>query len=300
MLEEKITTYADYLKSIGETVVEINGIPWMKYNSALISATAMPVFVDVSYENAIRALNKTGALFFRYNTRPNSENRDLESKNWWQVVCRQYDISSVSANTRSKIHRGLKRMTIRLEDPNWLAENGYHCHVNSYARYKNVKPQTKKAFQQFIKSLAGLPFFEIWVCSNNTELLGYIICLREDNGVFMHTIDVSPAGLHDYAAYAMIHTLLEHYINQQGIPVTNGSRSISHETHMQDFLTKFGFEREYSKLNVVYRRDIQFIVRILYPFRKLLRHLVLLPFIHKVSAALFQEEIVRQQRGTKI
>ena len=84
----------------------------------------------------------------------------------------------------------------------------------------------------------------------------------------MHTIDLSPAGLHDYAAYAMIHTILEDYINQQGIPVTNGSRSISHETHMQDFLTKFGFKREYSKLNVVYRRDIQIIVKALFPFRK--------------------------------
>jgi len=293
--EETKYTYSNYLKSIGETVVEIDGVPWMKYNNALVSATAMPVYVEVTYEQALKALKTTEALFFRYNSCPNSN-----SQTWWQVICRQYDITSVSANTRSKIHRGLKRMTISLKDPNWLADNGYNCHVNSYARYKNVKPLTKKGFQAFVKSLAGHACFDIWVCSNETELLGYIICLREDNGVFMHTIDLSPAGLHDYAAYAMIHTVLKHYINQLGIPVTNGSRSISHETHMQDFLTKFGFKREYSKLNVVYRRDIQFIVRALFPFRKLLRLFKMLPIIHKVSAVLFQEEIIRQQSGNTI
>ena len=144
MHEEKIKTYADYLKSLGETVVEIDGIQWMKYNNAFVSATAMPVYVEVTYEKALKALKTAGALFFRYNTCPYVENKSTENQNWWQVICRQYDVSSVSANTRSKIHRGLKRMTIRLEDPLWLAENGYHCHVNSYARYKNVKPQTKK------------------------------------------------------------------------------------------------------------------------------------------------------------
>ncbi len=310
MLDRKIRTYTDYLKSVGETVVEIDGIPWMKYNNALVSATAMPVYVEISYEKAIKALNQTGALFLRYNTYVNDgdpilrnqslRNQSEKYQNWWQVICRQYDIMSVSANTRSKIHRGLKRMMIRREDANWLANNGYNCHVKSYSRYKNVKAQPIKTFQYFTKTLAGLEFFDVWVCSNNNELLGYIICLREDNGVFMHTVDLTPAGLHDYAAYAMIHTILEHYVNKQGIPVSNGSRSISHETHMQDFLGKLGFQKEYSKLNVVYRHDIQLIIRILFPFRKLLRLFTALPVIHKVSAVLFQEEIIRQQSDSGV
>jgi len=305
VLDKKIETYADHLKSTGEAVVEIDGIPWMKYNNALVTATAMPIYEEVTNEKAIAALKTTGALFLRYNTRPNVGNQSSINQSWWQVICRHYDLSSVSANTRSKVHRGLKRMEIHLEEPTWLAENGYQCHVKSYARYKNVKPQTIETFRQFFENLADLAFFDIWVCRSNSssnncssesELLGYIICLREDDGVFMHTIDLTPTGLHNYAAYAMIHTILEYYVNQLGIPVTNGSRSISHETQMQDFLEKFAFKKEFSTLNVIYRRHIYLTIRTLFPFRKFLRPFIFLSFVHKIAAALFQEEILRQQR----
>jgi len=63
VLEQKIETYADHLKSIGEAVVEIDGIPWMKYNNALVSVTTMPVYVEITNEKAIEALKKRGHCF---------------------------------------------------------------------------------------------------------------------------------------------------------------------------------------------------------------------------------------------
>jgi len=278
------------LMSQGEMVLDIKGLPWMKYHGALIPAAAMPVYVDLACDEADLIVKKSKALFLRYTTGPMTT-----PTNWWNIVCRHYDFNSVSSNTRSKIRRGTRRLEIEQVSPDWLCRQGYECHVKCYQRYKHALPKSKKEFESFLHSLREQSIFNVWACSKKGELLGYIICLVESNGVFMHTIDITPAGLHDYAAYAMIHRILEYYVNEKGLPVSNGSRSIAHETDMQDFLRKLGFEREYAELHIIYRPDIKLIVSLLYPFRNILKFMNRIPLINKVSSVLFQEEIARKQ-----
>lgn len=86
-----------------------------------------------------------------------------------------------------------------------------------------------------------MPSFEAWARVNNEELQGNILCLREKNGVFLHSTDIPP-GLEKLDAYAMILHLPDHYINEAEIPASNVSRTISHSTEMLDFLGNFCFE----------------------------------------------------------
>jgi len=285
-----VKSYAEFLISQGEVVVDLEGVFWMKYHGALISAAAMPVYIDLTYDEGNQLLKKSGALFLRYESGPVKT-----PTNWWTIVCRHYDFNQVSSNTRSKIRRGTRRLEIKQLSPEWLSEKGYECHVKCYQRYKHAMPKSRKAYISFINSLRGQSVFDIWGCLKNGELQGYIICLVESDGVFMHTIDITPAALHEYATYAMIHRILEYYVNEKGLAVSNGTRSISHETNMQDFLCKLGFEREYAELHVVYRNDIKLVVGLLYPFRNILKLISMIPIIHKVSSVLFQEQIFRNQ-----
>ncbi|MCR4401057.1 MAG: hypothetical protein NUV35_09390, partial [Syntrophomonadaceae bacterium] len=75
--------------------------------------------------------------------------------------------------------------------------------------------------------------------------------------------------------------------------LSNGSRSISHDTNMQDFLAKFGFRKEYCLLRVAYRPVVDLAVRALYPFRGLISSLQGRR-AQPVSAILFQEELKRR------
>jgi len=285
-----IKSYAEFLISQGEVVLDLGGVSWMDYHGALISAAAMPVYIDLTVDEATQLVKKSGALFIRYQT-----GRIKTPAEWWTIVCRQYSFKNVSSNTRSKIRRGTQRLEIKNVTPEWLIKQGYECHVKCYQRYKYARPKSRKAFNAFINSLRDQSIFDIWACMKNEELLGYIICLVESDGVFMHTIDITPAALHEYASYAMIHRILEYYVNEKGLAVSNGNRSIAHTTNMQDFLCKLGFEREYSELHVVYRPDIKLVVCLLYPFRNILKLFNRIPVLHKMSSVLFQEQIVRNQ-----
>ena len=290
-----IKCYADFLMSQGEKVYEAEDVSWMKYHGALIPATAMPVYVDLSYDKAAHLVKKSTSLFLRYATGPMTT-----PTHWWNIVCRQYDLNGVSSNTRSKIRRGTRRLEIDQVSSDWLSKQGYECHVKCYQRYKHASPKRRNEFESFVNGLEGQSIFDIWACTKGGDLLGYIICLVESQGVFMHTIDITPEGLHDYAAYAMIHHILEYYVNKKGLSVSNGSRSISHVTDMQDFLLKLGFEREYAELHVIYRPDIRLIVSFLYPFRKVFKFMNGISFFHKLSSVLFQEEIIRRQMSSQL
>lgn len=290
-LGDGASSYAEFLAAQDETVVELSGLPWMKYHGAFIPATAMPAYCRVSRAEAMKVLVRNRAIFLRYSTGP-----ARNETNWWHMVCRSYDFERTSANTRSKIRRGLKRTEVRRVSPAWLAENGYGCHIRSHERYLNASPQSPEEFRRFLNSIDDQHIFEAWACFAKGELVGYIVCLIED-GVFLHTIDITPVALRDYAAYAIIHTILDHYIRQEGVLVSNGSRSISHATDMQDFLLKFGFEREYCDLRVIYHPAAELIVRCLYPFRAAVKRMTRLPAAHKISSALYQEELARDQEG---
>ena len=289
---EIFNSYSEYILAQGGTVIDVGDVQWMEYQGALIPAAAMPVHVDLSHHDAVQALKQTGALFLRFTNLPSEH-----ETNWWYMVCRQYDIAKVSSNTRSKIHRGLNRLQVKPVTPSWLADNAYDCHVKSFQRYKHASPQSEPVFRHFLLSMEKQPIFNVWSCTKQENVVGYILCLCDHDGVFMHTIDITPEGLHDYAAYAMLHCVLENYVNEKKLAVSNGSRSISHATEMQDFLSKFGFEREYCQLHVVYRPDVAVAVRFLYPLRKLLRVFEMFPFVHKVCAVLYQEQILRHSRG---
>ena len=64
--------------------------------------------------------------------------------------------------------------------------------------------------------------------------------------------------------------MLTHYLNERKMRyVLDGSRSIYHNTNIQDHLVSvFGFTREYAVLNAQYNPLLYLPVRMCFPFRK--------------------------------
>jgi hypothetical protein len=76
--------------------------------------------------------------------------------------------------------------------------------------------------------------------------------------------------------------------------VSNGSRSISHDTNMQDYLLKFGWHKQFCRLNIVYGPLAEIGVKALYPFRRYISRLPDHGVLHKVQSVLFQEQLRRE------
>lgn len=94
---------------------------------------------------------------------------------------------------------------------------------------------------------------------------------------------------------ALVHYLLEDHkekLAQDSFYILDGARSINHETAFQDYLEKyFGFRKAYCKLHIAYNPKIKWLVKLLYPLRRLLLKLDSVGIIHKINAVMKMEEI---------
>lgn len=93
---------------------------------------------------------------------------------------------------------------------------------------------------------------------------------------------------------AMVAAIVEDYNARLGknFYINDGARSISHETNFQDYLEKyFGFRKAYCKLHIAYNPRIKWAVKVLFPFRKILRKFDEIGFIHQINSVLYMEEL---------
>src|SRR5271157_1646720 len=108
--------YADYLIRQGERLFEGGGTRWKIYHKALVPASPIPTFTQLTLEEAKAILNQSNAHFIRWSSDPTEE-----PTTWWWNVCSSYDKSKLSSNTRSKIKRGTRLCTVDRVSAPWLA-----------------------------------------------------------------------------------------------------------------------------------------------------------------------------------
>jgi hypothetical protein len=282
--------YTQWLLDTGNTLYHAGGIHWRKYNGALVPADATPVFITLTQHEQKQLLRQSKALCLRYSSDPSTEETQ-----WWFVVCQHYDTASLSGNTRSKINRGNKRCEVRQLDSNWFFENGYSCYRSAYHRYVNTQPINETAFKKSIAEKQAGPF-EWWGVYVGNELAGYCECIIEEKEVSTNIIKFNPDYFKQYTSYALLDKILSHYSQKDKI-ISNGNRSIAHDTNMQEFLMKLGFTNAFCNLNVIYQPYLSAIVRTIYPGRDLINNIPDSALLVRLKALLLQEEIVRSCHG---
>jgi hypothetical protein len=268
------------------------GIYWQIYGGALIPATIKPLFIDPEDKEVIALLRQSGAAFVRFTSRP-SETPTA----WWYMVCEKYDGSKHSANTRYKVRRAHKNFVVKPVDPLWLAHHGYSCYLAAASRYSFNQPTSEDEFRRHTSSMQEGPF-EPWGIFSQDELAGYGILIREDNDITTAVLKFHPRHLKGYCAYAFFDGILSHYVADLGLRINNGNRAISHDTHIQDFLLKFGYSRWYGHLKVAYQPWLAYLVRLAYPFRAIFDRLPFFFCQQKMNPTLRQEEFRRQCLNT--
>lgn len=279
-------TYADYLRQAGIPLFDGAGITWQFYQGALIPASPLPTFADIGIDTCRRLLDESNAYLIRWSSDPSNQETP-----WWWVICDEYDFSQLPSKIRGEIRRGRRGCIVRRISATWLAEFGYECYKKAFARYRYSKPVVESEFRfHMLQKLDFEKLFEYWGIFVEDKLAGYVECIIEDQGVATSIIKYDPDYLQYYISYATIDTLLTHYVTERGLPINNSTRSISHDTNIQDFLLKFGFRRQYCRLNVQYNHYIELVILLLYPVRRFLPDWRI---IQKPKSLLFQEELRR-------
>ncbi len=287
------SAYIEWLQRHAVPLVEGAGIVWRPYEGALIPATAAPCFVSVTTDEARRLLKQSRSWLLRYSSDPCSQ-----PTAWWYVVCDRYDPGSLSSKTRNEINRSRRECTVTRIESEWLAARGYACYRAAFGRYGGSTPVPESRWREDILRSSDGPF-EYWGVFVGERLAGYGRCILEGDNVATSAIRLDPEHLKDRVSYALVSHLLASYVGEGGKTMSNGNRSVGHDTRFQEFLIKFGFRQQFCRLNIAYGGALRSAVGLMYPVRRGVLSVASGRRLQRLRTLLVQEEWRRASQGIR-
>ena len=258
---------------------------WRKYQGVLVSAQAP--HHEVITQNIISELDENNAFLARWIT-----NFDCKKKLdfWYLILDKKMDLSDYSSNTRNQISNGLKNFEIRRISIDEMLDNSYVIYKTASLLY-NSKNKIK-SLMQFNTDL--LPAFDYWGVYNNNSLIGFAQNRVFDDCCDYSIIKILPMYAKKYPFYALFYTMNNYYLIEKKLKyVTDGTRSISHQTNIQNFLiNKFKFRKAYCCLHIMYQPFFGLLVSCLFPFRNFFS-VFNVSLFRSINSILLQEKIRR-------
>jgi len=270
---------------------------WKLYQGALIPNLPPHVNVNLNEEFAAELLKSKKAFFIRWTT---DFDVNCQLPFWYVIKDEKEDTSLRRYNTkiRSEIRRGLRNTKVEKIDNigENIVENLYSIYLSAFERYKNVylKPVS---FDFFKKELITYNAGDVWLVKNKAEIpIAYALTKidsYEGTVVGYNVIKLNPRYLKLYPSYALV---FEYYLNEKNVLyVHDGSRNLGHDTNIHNWLIrKFKFRKAYARLHIVYRKDIELLVKSLYPLKDSIYRLASFnSYLKKLAVLLKHEEIRR-------
>lgn len=224
-------------------------MPWVCSNRKLVPLVPPHRMRPVDSSQITNAIRKTNALLALWH-----ERWDTDPCEWWRVVCDNacYDLELLSKNARRDIRAGLRRCEVRRLDPDVFLDHGFEVYTSAQARYgANVETMTAERFQTMVRKNQSYAGRETWGAFANERLIAWVSCIVQDDIVNLSWAKSNPEYLRLLPNNALCYELTRHYLRDRQMRyVSDGTRSVLHDTNFQDFLCKMGYRRVYCPLKI--------------------------------------------------
>lgn len=254
------------------------------YNGIWIDKDNISESEEIS-KNVCRQLLKKGGLFVR-----NTYNWDKQGdSSFWYVIKDDFGgIEELPSKTRNQVRKSMKTYDFKRVSLEVMLEIGLELFNKSRERFGDNE---HIAQEQWKGRLLRDKNSEFWI--------GYDIETGNPasfaiNAIYEGYVDYSTMGIspefpnNTYPMYGLIYEMNRYYLEEKRVPfVCDGVRSITEHSNIQSVLEdKFKFRKAYCDLQVFYKPWLGVAVKMLFPFRKLVKH-------PKVAAILRQEAWAR-------
>lgn len=274
---------------------------WIYYNHAMLPGSAPHEQADLEplKTGSIWKNDKGKVLFARWTSEFDC---GYETSWWYCIKDTLFDISNLKAKRRYEINKGRKNFDVQVIDPGIYIEDFYEVLREAFCAYPmEYRPSVE--ISEFVHSVENWKKNKRIIYGafekDSDKIGGFAVLIEHESYVQLSELKTMPILEKLGINAAIMAKICEDYNPriEKGYYLSDGERSIFHETNFQDYLEKyFGFRKAYAKLNIKYRRGVGVIVAVLYPLRKSIRKLKGGIF-KKLYAVLLMEEIVRKEKG---
>lgn len=254
------------------------------YKKAWVNSRDIHLSEKLTKEESRQLLSKGGFLI------RNTYNWDKSaSGSFWYIIKDNFGgFDELPAKVRNQVRKALKTYEYRIVSKEWMRDNGLTLFNKSRERFGGKELQIDE--EEWRKKI-GLENTEFWVGfdSINGEAATFAINQVFDEYCSYAIMGISPDFPNStYPMYGLIYEMNRYYLDERKLKfVTDGARTISGHSNIQSFLEeKFKFRKAYCDMQLVYRAVLGFLIKLLFPFRKIIRE-------KHIKALLIQEAIAR-------
>ena len=202
-----------------------------------------------------------------------------ETTNFWYLIKDSFDgLEELSSNERNKVRRSDQIFDFKLVDIEEIRKNAYPILKATFEDYKVTdRPMNEAVFNEYIEH-CGRNNYDFWgVFDKETqEMVGFCANHVWKDSCEYGIIGFVPKYKHNasYPYYGFFYKMNEYYLGEKKFKyVADGSRSITEHSNIQPFLEQnFNFRKAYCKLKIRYKWWFGIIVRMLLPFRNIIRN----------------------------
>lgn len=272
---------------------------WRYYNHAALPSTPphQPVDLAPVQSGEIWTIDGGKPLLVRWTTDFDCG----EETSWWYVIKdTPFDPAAQKAKRRYEINKGKRHFDVRPISAVDYVDEICRIQVAAYACYPaKYRPSVNR--ERLAEELAGWRFYRVYGAFSRDDgrLCGYSVLNRNGDYISMVMQKALPESEGLAINAAIVATILEDHeeLLRTGGYLCDGARNVQHETHFQDYLEKyFGFRKAYCHLHLRYHPRIAVLVRLLFPFRSILRRMDGQRLIHRINGVLRMEELRRGGR----
>ncbi|SEA81449.1 hypothetical protein SAMN05216349_13119 [Oribacterium sp. KHPX15] len=208
-----------------------------------------------------------------------------------------FNIDEIKSKRRYEIKKGDKNYNVILIDYEKLYEELFVIYKASSMSFPEYRRShfNRDNFNKSFENMEDDGFVFGAFSNIDGSLKGYAQLRRRGRYIGFISLRVDVAEEKNNINFAIVHEVLNYFKDDlsNGSYIDDGARVVIHTTtHFQDYLEKyFGFRKAYSKLHIKYRFPFGIMVRIFYPFRKLVKKNNRL--LNLIDGVFIQEEIVR-------
>jgi len=275
---------------------------WKKYGPAwLLDRVPHADNMDITKDAVKKLLSSSSGVFARWTT-----NFDKSTKRewWWCIKDDEVHLEQFTAKQRYRINKGLKMIEVTRvagDEAHKYAESLYVLAQKKLEEYPSkYRPKVEK--EEYINAIIqNANVQDYWICCDKESgiFCGYAKCMFKEDIVLLAGVKVLQPYMNKEVNAVLIYKICEYYINQrQKRYVCDGERNIKHETSYQEYLCRvLNFRYAYCDLHILYKSYLGVLVKLLFPFKNLLKKLSdKSQLLYNIYCILEQERIAKVYR----
>lgn len=193
---------------------------------------------------------------------------------WFVIKDSFMGIDELSSKKRNQVRKSQKIYDFKIVKKEELLNHGLEINNKALGSYK-VKASTlsKEQFRQFVERGNSVDYWMVYEKETGIAVAFGINTLYDDYCDYS-VLKADPAYLnHTYPYYGLIFEMNRYYLEEKGYKfVCDGARSITEHSNIQPFLIEtFNFRKAYCDLSIYYKGWLRIAVKMLYPFRKIIK-----------------------------